>query len=53
MALQAAPLILLNTLLNEIALADKAGTLAALKRFDAFADRAGIFHNGPASGDKS
>lgn len=43
-AFHCAPMILINALLNELSLADKNRTVAALKRFDALAESERYFH---------
>jgi DNA-binding MurR/RpiR family transcriptional regulator len=43
-AYHAAPLVLLNALIEEVASADRAGTLAALQRFEAMAEAQSYFH---------
>lgn len=52
-AFHCAPLILINTLLNEISLVDRDRTLNALSRFETLAEDEGYFHLTPSQETKS
>jgi DNA-binding MurR/RpiR family transcriptional regulator len=52
-AFHCAPLILINTLLNEISLVDRDRTLKALSRFEALAEEEGYFHHTQPQESKS
>ena len=52
-AFHCAPLILINTLLNEISLVDRDRTLNALIRFETLAEDDGYFHLTPSQETKS